>query len=249
MAAQVIEVAIPDGVGPGEAFLVEFNGTQFNITAPDGCGPGTLIQVEVPGNGEEPPAEANPDALADPAPQLIEVAIPDGVGPGEAFLVEFNGTQFNITVPDGCGPGVLIQVEVPDSAPDPGAGAPVEPAAADPPAERELSNLKINDSASTSNNSMPNQGGQSTKSDASSSKGAGSSSYSSVDPSSNSTSSSKKSTNYSSNYSGNYSSNYKYDSSKYNQFDYEVRWPELCRHRTFPRPTQMSEGIQRFAAH
>mmetsp|Transcript_7037 Transcript_7037/g.18505 ORF Transcript_7037/g.18505 Transcript_7037/m.18505 type:complete len:280 (-) Transcript_7037:555-1394(-) len=141
--AQLIEIAIPDGVGPGEEFLVDFNGTQFNIAVPDGCGPGDTIQVEVPGGAEEPAADAPPEQ---PATQLIEIVIPDGVGPGEEFLVEFDGTQFNIAVPDGCGPGMAIQVEVPSSAPEPTAEPPAEPAAP----EREMSNMKVNDTAPSS---------------------------------------------------------------------------------------------------
>ena len=76
------------------------------------------------------------------APQIIEVAIPDGVGEGEEFLVEFDGTQFNIAVPEGCGPGMLIQVEVP-------AVEPVEePAAEPPPAEPEAAAPKTAGSSS-----------------------------------------------------------------------------------------------------
>jgi len=204
--AQVIQVAIPDGVGPGEAFLVEFNGTQFDITVPDGCEPGMLIEVEVPGGADEPPAEPTAEASGDPAPQLIEVAIPDGVGPGEAFLVEFDGTQFNITVPDGCEPGMLIQVEVPVIAPEPTATAATDPPAADPPMEQEMSNLKVSD-ADASTTSTSSHGRPASKSEGSSSQAAASSSYS--NPSSSS--SSKKSTNY--------SSNYKYE--KYSPFDYD----------------------------
>lgn len=169
--AQVIEVAIPDGVGPGEEFLVEFNGTQFNIAVPDGCGPGDAIQVEVPGGAEEPATEAPPEQPA--GTQLIEIVIPDGVGPGEEFLVEFDGTQFNIAVPDGCESGMAIQVEVPSSAPEPTAEPPAEPAA-DAPPEREMCNMKVSDTAPSSS-AAASGSRSSTKSEASSSKGASSS--------------------------------------------------------------------------
>jgi len=107
---------------------------------------------------------------AEAPPQVIEVGIPDGVGPGDEFLVEFNGTQFNIGVPDGCGPGDMIQVEVPGAAPEPTAEPPAEPAA-EPP-EREMSNLRCSDtSASTSH-----AGRSSSKNEASSSRGGSSSS-------------------------------------------------------------------------
>jgi len=163
--AQVVEVAIPDGVGAGQEFTVEFNGQQFNIGVPDGCGPGDVISVEVPGGGDEPPAE--PEA----ATQTVEIVIPDGVGPGEEFLVDFDGQQFNIAVPDGCGPGMAIQVEVPAAAPEPTAEPPAEPAAA----EREMADMRISDTAPSSNASTSGAGRSTSKSEASSSK-AGSSS-------------------------------------------------------------------------
>jgi len=77
---QIIEVAIPDGVGPGDEFLVEFDGTQFNIGVPDGCGPGMMIQVEVPAAAaaEEPPAEPEPEP--EPAKPSVDQATEKAAG-------------------------------------------------------------------------------------------------------------------------------------------------------------------------
>ena len=44
-----VEVAIPDGCGPGAAFMVTHDGQELEVTVPDGCGPGDLLTVEMPG--------------------------------------------------------------------------------------------------------------------------------------------------------------------------------------------------------
>ena len=91
-----VEVAVPDGCGPGAAFVVTHNDQELEVTVPDGCGPGDLLTVEMP----EPAA----GAAAAEAP--LEVAVPDGCEAGTSFLVELpDGRQIEITVPDGCGPG------------------------------------------------------------------------------------------------------------------------------------------------
>ena len=45
---QQLEVVVPAGVRPGEAFTVEFQGSAFDIFCPDGVGAGSAILVELP---------------------------------------------------------------------------------------------------------------------------------------------------------------------------------------------------------
>ena len=72
-APQVVEITVPDGCFPGMEFTVDFNGQQFNIAVPDGVGPGEAIQVEVPhddgaGAGGAPPAPPPPPGMPPPPP-------------------------------------------------------------------------------------------------------------------------------------------------------------------------------------
>ena len=45
---ELLEVVVPDGYEPGNAFLVDAAGRQFEVVVPDGCGAGSLIAVDVP---------------------------------------------------------------------------------------------------------------------------------------------------------------------------------------------------------
>ena len=90
---QRVEVTVPDGIGPGDEFIIEYDGRSLSVQCPDGCSAGMPIELEIPA------------AAADTAPP-VEVVVPDGCHAGDTFLVEFNGREFDVTVPDGCGPGV-----------------------------------------------------------------------------------------------------------------------------------------------
>jgi len=47
-ARLLVDVVVPDGCYPGDLFIVEHEGHQFNVEVPDGCGPGSAMQIEVP---------------------------------------------------------------------------------------------------------------------------------------------------------------------------------------------------------
>mmetsp|Transcript_122318 Transcript_122318/g.346813 ORF Transcript_122318/g.346813 Transcript_122318/m.346813 type:complete len:207 (-) Transcript_122318:237-857(-) len=44
---QEIEVAVPDGVGPGQMLAVDYLGTRYEVAVPEGCMPGTVFRVAV----------------------------------------------------------------------------------------------------------------------------------------------------------------------------------------------------------
>lgn len=106
----LLDVVVPEGVGPGDELLVEGpGGQQLVVVCPDGAVPGSSITVEF---AEE---------AAAPAPQLVDVTVPDGCWPGDEFEVSLGDTQFVVVVPEGVAPGDVIEVAVPPPAP-PGEG-------------------------------------------------------------------------------------------------------------------------------
>ena len=114
----LVTVTVPDGIGEGQEFVVDYEGQQLMVCCPSGCGPGSDINIEVPTGGGMAP------------PELVDVAVPDGCLPGMEFTVDFAGTSFNITVPDGVHAGEMLTVEVPahaDGAPPPPAEPPAPP--------------------------------------------------------------------------------------------------------------------------
>eukprot|EP00747_Dinoflagellata_sp_TGD_P170772 gnl/TRDRNA2_/TRDRNA2_203184_c0_seq1.p1 gnl/TRDRNA2_/TRDRNA2_203184_c0~~gnl/TRDRNA2_/TRDRNA2_203184_c0_seq1.p1 ORF type:complete len:208 (-),score=38.05 gnl/TRDRNA2_/TRDRNA2_203184_c0_seq1:67-690(-) len=46
-AGEEIDVAVPEGFGPGQALSVTYLGTQYNLVVPDNCGPGSVFRIAV----------------------------------------------------------------------------------------------------------------------------------------------------------------------------------------------------------
>ena len=97
MEEQVVEVTIPDGILPGEVFLVDNEGFQFDVLCPVGCVPGDIVTVTPP----------------EQAPVAVEAVVPAGLQAGDVFLVDHAEQTFEVTVPDGCMEGDLVQVQPP----------------------------------------------------------------------------------------------------------------------------------------
>ena len=114
MATQTVEIVVPDGLGPGDAFDVEWGGVNYNIAVPDGCAGGTALNIELPAL-EQPAEPLAPAAFVDapPAMTAVEIVVPDGLGPGDAFDVEWGGVNYSIAVPDGCAGGTALNIELP----------------------------------------------------------------------------------------------------------------------------------------
>ena len=44
----MMQVTVPDGVGPGDAMSIQVGEQEFTITVPDGVGPGDPLDVDLP---------------------------------------------------------------------------------------------------------------------------------------------------------------------------------------------------------
>jgi len=126
----MVMVTVPDGVYEGHEFTLEYEGTQLVVCCPDGCGPGSDIELEVP------------VATGEAAPNLVDVVVPDGCYSGDEFVVEFDGTSFNITVPEGSNPGETITIEVPAAEPSAPTRQPSPPPKQKPKPKIEKMNLQ-----------------------------------------------------------------------------------------------------------
>lgn len=67
-APQSVEVAVPDGCNPGDGFLVDFDGVQFEVVVPDGMAAGSLLMVEVPATPAPQEPLADPEEIAEEIP-------------------------------------------------------------------------------------------------------------------------------------------------------------------------------------
>ena len=103
---EVVTVVVPDGLAPGDEFVVSANGREFNVTVPDGVWGGVSIDLELP------VAEA-PGSSASQHMQQVVVTVPDGVSAGQLFTVDFGGQLFEVTVPDGLVAGDELEIELP----------------------------------------------------------------------------------------------------------------------------------------
>tara|TARA_B110001452_G_scaffold100382_1_gene83286 strand:+ start:166 stop:807 length:642 start_codon:yes stop_codon:yes gene_type:complete len=110
MATTAVTITVPDGVGPGDEFAVEWGGLSYNIAVPHGVGPGQELQIELPALEEslrdQPP-------LSTPGMTSVTIVVPDGLLPGQEFAVEWGGLSYNIAVPDGVLGGQDLQIELP----------------------------------------------------------------------------------------------------------------------------------------
>ena len=64
MATTQVEIVVPDGLGPGDAFDVEWGGVNYNIAVPDGCAGGTALNIDLP-SLDQPAATEPPPPIAE----------------------------------------------------------------------------------------------------------------------------------------------------------------------------------------
>ena len=84
MATAAVEIVVPDGLGAGDEFTVEWGGTSYTIAVPAGVAAGQALTIELPAPG---------DADAAQATQAVEIVVPDGLGAGDEFT-EWGGTSY-----------------------------------------------------------------------------------------------------------------------------------------------------------
>ena len=56
----LMQIEVPDGVGPGDPMSVFAGDQEFTITVPDGVGPGMLIEVDLPVDEQDPGGPQDP---------------------------------------------------------------------------------------------------------------------------------------------------------------------------------------------
>eukprot|EP00930_Biecheleria_cincta_P062133 TRINITY_DN4763_c0_g1_i4.p1 TRINITY_DN4763_c0_g1~~TRINITY_DN4763_c0_g1_i4.p1 ORF type:complete len:4247 (+),score=977.42 TRINITY_DN4763_c0_g1_i4:998-12742(+) len=110
--SSILEIAVPAGFAPGDVFMADYKGLQFEVVVPDGCGSGDIVSIQLPSG--ELSTDVTPRLLATPrAKKSVEVTIPAGFKPGDTFRAEVNGIEFEAEVPPGCVPGDVILTELP----------------------------------------------------------------------------------------------------------------------------------------
>jgi hypothetical protein len=107
MATTAVEIVVPDGLGAGDEFSVEWGGVSYSIAVPDGMIGGQALTIELPALEETPTAESAQQT------QAVEIMVPDGLGAGDEFSVEWGGVSYNIAVPDGVVGGQALTIELP----------------------------------------------------------------------------------------------------------------------------------------
>ena len=69
-----VDVEVPDGCYPGDAFMVLHGDQEFEVVVPDGCGAGSLLTVDVPPLPEPQFATVEVEVLREEHVAVIEKA-------------------------------------------------------------------------------------------------------------------------------------------------------------------------------
>jgi hypothetical protein len=67
-----VEIVVPEGLGPGDAFDVEWGGVNYNIAVPDGCFGGTALNIELPSLDQPAAAEPPPSIAEEPCTKACQ---------------------------------------------------------------------------------------------------------------------------------------------------------------------------------
>ncbi|KAI3376545.1 hypothetical protein L3Q82_017000 [Scortum barcoo] len=95
-------------VNSNVSFILQFNGTQINITTPDGDGPANFRSSGV--NIAAVTAPPNAESFRSIGQNETSITLQwNKVNSNVSFILQFNGTQINITTPDG--DGALLQMQ------------------------------------------------------------------------------------------------------------------------------------------
>jgi len=106
-------VVIPDGLRPGDAFLVSnAGGQEFTVSVPDGCWGNDMLDIDLP--AEEPPVKELVTSSMSVKTERVQVTVPEGVRTGDAFTVQTAwGGEFEVHVPPRIRAGDTLEVELP----------------------------------------------------------------------------------------------------------------------------------------
>ena len=104
-------VVVPDGLGPGDDFIISVDEREFNVSCPEDAYGGMEIELMLPGEGD------GTEHSADNTGTLL-VVVPEECGPGDCFVVSTTGPSgedisFETIVPDACYGGQEVEVRVP----------------------------------------------------------------------------------------------------------------------------------------
>ena len=106
-------VVVPDGLGPGDDFIIGVEGKEFNVSCPEDAYGGMEIELMLP-SGEGDGVEHHDDSIA----ATLVVVVPEECSPGDYFVVTTTGPSgeditFETIVPNACYGGQEVEVRVP----------------------------------------------------------------------------------------------------------------------------------------
>ena len=98
----------PEGVAPGDTITIDLGEGEVEIAVPDGVGPGDEFEVfaALPQGAESESDDGEATGTT------VTVTCPEGVAPGDTITIDLGEGEGEVTVPDGVGPGGEFDVAV-----------------------------------------------------------------------------------------------------------------------------------------
>ena len=121
-----VVVMVPDGLCPGDSFVIEVYGREWTVDVPDDACAGHEIELMLPVDEDSDDSSnvcmSEEEDSADSG--SLVVLVPHECGPGDVFVVETTGPtgdpfSFEVIVPDACYGGMELVVQVPPPPPPP----------------------------------------------------------------------------------------------------------------------------------
>ena len=119
-----VVVIVPEGLYPGDEFIIEVGGREWTVDVPDGAYAGHEIEMILPLDDDSSSSDDTMYMEEEPLENSLVVMVPEQCGPGDAFVVETMGPSgesftFETIVPDSCYGGMELVVQVPPPPPPP----------------------------------------------------------------------------------------------------------------------------------
>ena len=117
-----LDVVCPEGMGAGDSLHIQTPaGDEIEIAIPEGVLPGEEFEISLADAAEQsqPPQGDDDDDEEEEEQDTMVVTCPDGMSAGDTIVIEVGDGEMEIEIPEGCVAGDEFEIEIADASPEP----------------------------------------------------------------------------------------------------------------------------------